>query len=694
MTIEQGRIASELAGILKHHQKEIAASWAEKIRHMPDSRYRELTMETLQVSTMRGLGAMVEALSTGCYRSLETYVVDVSLTRLREGFNSGEVTEALLLCKDAALPVIGRAPRLDAVTAWAMISELDTCLRWMARQCSALYTVETNRHLREQHARTALMLEVARRATSSLEMDDVLLHVARSLTTAAGVDHCSFFLIDEEQGLLIPRLGIDNRPVPATMVQTFLERPVDPGIDCLLREVLERKEPLACYDVQTDPRVSREMVESLGVKSVLAVPLMANDRVLAVAMVCTFYEYHTFSADQIELAWGLADSAALAIENARLYGESRERLAESQSLQRVMSALLEELDLGDVMEIVCTEARDLTGALGSAVFLLENGTHLRVAFNVGPDPGFDRLPLEGSLTGIAVRTGQPVLSNDTSSDERMYTGLPMPPSLLAIPLSVRGRTIGTLGVIGKPGGFSKDDVRIASLLANQAAIAIDNARLYQQVEQLAVVQERARLSREIHDDLAQTLGALQLKASLIDGQLAAGEIARARTHLTELQDAISGVYAAVREEIFDLRALVSPERGFLPALREYLADYQAHHGVEVCLEAGSEEIALAGTVQVQVVRIIQEALTNVRRHAGTNRVRVRLKRESGQLCIRIEDDGQGFDTTRVADREQCYFGLQVMRERAESVGGALVLESRPGHGTKVVLHVPLKADAE
>jgi len=238
--------------------------------------------------------------------------------------------------------------------------------------------------------------------------------------------------------------------------------------------------------------------------------------------------------------------------------------------------------------------------------------------------------------------------------------------------------------------FTDEQIELARSLADAAALAIENARLYQQREQWAVTKERARLSREIHDDLAPMLGSLQLRASFIAELLSDGQVVQARANLCELQDMISEAYTDVREEIFSLRANVSPGMAFLPTLREYLADYQVHYGMDVQLEIkGRGEASLAGSAQVQVIRIIQEALTNVRKHARTRRASVCIERDNGCVRVSVQDGGQGFEPAGVLAKDRQYIGLQVMSERAESIGGTLTLESQTGTGTTVVLVVPV-----
>lgn len=171
--------------------------------------------------------------------------------------------------------------------------------------------------------------------------------------------------------------------------------------------------------------------------------------------------------------------------------------------------------------------------------------------------------------------------------------------------------------------------------------------------------------------------------------LARGETDQVQASLLELKGIAKETYTDVREAIFNLRATVSSGPGLLLTLQEYLAEYRAHYGVDARLVAGDESaVELPADVGIQVIRIIQEALTNVRKHASASKAWVRFEQTGGQVRITVEDDGRGFDPARVVGGGRQHFGLQIMRERAESVGGSLELDSRPDQGTQVVVQVP------
>ncbi len=268
-------------------------------------------------------------------------------------------------------------------------------------------------------------------------------------------------------------------------------------------------------------------------------------------------------------------------------------------------------------------------------------------------------------------------------------------SLLAVPCVAKNQVLAVALVYTWEDcrTFTGDQIELAAGVANVAAPAIENARLYRQVEQLAALEERTTLSRELHDELAQSLGAIQLKASLAASFLADGRVDRSMACLQELQEMAAAAYAGVRESIFNLRASVTPGSRFLTSLRDYLADYRLHYGMDVCLEASDAAIAeLSGDAELQVIRIVQEALANARRHAMAAKAWVRISGSEGEVHVSIEDNGRGFDPAGAAHAGRPHFGLHVMRERAEKVGGSLELDSCPGQGTRILVRLPGSPD--
>ncbi|MBI3998902.1 MAG: GAF domain-containing protein [Armatimonadetes bacterium] len=358
------------------------------------------------------------------------------------------------------------------------------------------------------------------------------------------------------------------------------------------------------------------------------------------------------------------------------------------------------LDPDRVAALVAGRARDLLGTEVAGLSLVEEGCgDLTWRLLVGGSDRFRQIrlrPGEG-VAGYVVKTGRPLVMNDwehcpaagpVSAPILTLEGLR---AALAVPLQSGGRTFGVLMVAShRPTAFTTDQVALLSSLANQAAVALENARLYQKVQSLAVLEERERIAREMHDGLGQVLGYVNTKTLAVARLLEVGKIDEARLQVAQLEAAAKEVYADIREAILGLRTTLGPEHDFLTALRGYLEGFEQQSGIAVELQVLADESALRLPfgAEIQLLRIVQEALANVRKHARASRATVRLATVDGTVRLVVEDDGQGFDPTRLTPEGWPRFGLQTMRERAEAIGGTFLVESRAATGALVTITVP------
>jgi len=217
------------------------------------------------------------------------------------------------------------------------------------------------------------------------------------------------------------------------------------------------------------------------------------------------------------------------------------------------------------------------------------------------------------------------------------------------------------------------------------------AQLLEQQRVVATLQERERLARDLHDSAGQVLGYVSCQVEAARKLLDDGQVAVANAQLARLAGIAQDAHADVREYILDLRTGPSAQRPFFSALRHYLDGFTHNYNIqaELVLGAGLDEGAFEPEAQAQLFRVIQEALSNARKHADARRVQVRFETEDSLARIFIQDDGRGFDPAQPASGGRSRFGLQFMRERAEQLGGRLRVQSAPGEGTRVVVEVPM-----
>jgi len=210
-----------------------------------------------------------------------------------------------------------------------------------------------------------------------------------------------------------------------------------------------------------------------------------------------------------------------------------------------------------------------------------------------------------------------------------------------------------------------------------------------QNQEMAVLEERERIAREMHDGFAQVLGYVNATAQATRQFLTNTRVKEAEDNLKELETVARDAYADVREVILQLRTTNVFQKDLIPLLKEYVGRFSQIGVTKIELEVNDcSEKCFSANSELQIIRIIQEALTNIRKHAGAKHGWVRITNQNGQCKIVIEDDGRGFNSVSVRDGDRPRFGLQIMKERAESIRGNVDVTSIPGDGTRVTLTIP------
>lgn len=287
----------------------------------------------------------------------------------------------------------------------------------------------------------------------------------------------------------------------------------------------------------------------------------------------------------------------------------------------------------------------------------------------------------------------PLVAHNAPSDQRFDQGVVAAmgaTSILSVPLVAVGRVlaVAVTGTFGPYRTFTEEQIELAWDIARAGALVLENARLQQQGRQIAVLEERERLAREIHDNLAQSLSILKLQASNVSDLLVAGRVDQARLFVSQMMDTSTEAHADAREAIRDLRSSASSASDLVPMLRAWLEKFRAANTLDVRLIIQDNiAITLPDPAVIQLTRVIQEALANVRKHAQAHIVWVTLEQAGTDLLATVEDDGVGFDPAQAGMRGGV--GLQIMRERMESLGGQLHIDVVVGRGTRIVAQIPL-----
>jgi signal transduction histidine kinase len=280
--------------------------------------------------------------------------------------------------------------------------------------------------------------------------------------------------------------------------------------------------------------------------------------------------------------------------------------------------------------------------------------------------------------------GKPFLANGPGNQIQAYHRNPDLRSLLVVPLVAEGTSIGVIDVVNKPEGFTKEDTRIMELFADQAAIAIENARLHQQAEQLAVVKERERIARDLHDSVTQTLYSLSLYVDATQKALQGDKTDKAQKHVHELRKLAREAMLDMRLLIFELHPPILQKEGLAVALRTRLEAVEARSGIRTEYQVVNER-RLPLAIETELYRIAQEALTNVVKHSHADSVNVTLYYGKTRFKMKVQDNGIGFDTEKV--NEGGGMGIRGIKERVQRMNGKLYVESAPNKGTILVVTI-------
>jgi signal transduction histidine kinase len=388
--------------------------------------------------------------------------------------------------------------------------------------------------------------------------------------------------------------------------------------------------------------------------------------------------------------------------------QSEERFKRIASLQFVTTKLSQATSSAQIADVILRQGLATIGIEAGLIALLtEEGTEFELLAFIGYSEEvmtrWQRFPARpGSPMADVIHSGQPLYVSSRMEGEALYPAIFSETARAAwaiLPLVVEGRAIGGLSFsFPEAHEFSPEKREFGLTLAYQCAQALERARLYEaeqkaraeaeaaqeSVALLTEMRERHRLAQELHDNVAQALGYLNLKVSQMHYLLASNTLDDAEASLQELKQVIGEVYTDIRGEIFNLRMTSSTEEKFLETLRRYIDKYKRFYrlNIQLRLEADETHFDFPPEVTMALVRTIQEALMNVRKHAQTDKALLQISRIESQTQILIEDKGSGFELN--TDNETS-FGLKIMRERIEGIGGRLEIESQLGHGTKITL---------
>ncbi|HET8528674.1 MAG TPA: GAF domain-containing sensor histidine kinase [Gaiellaceae bacterium] len=536
--------------------------------------------------------------------------------------------------------------------------------------------------------RTRRLLEAGILLTSELSLDALLQKLVELAAELTSARYAALGVLDPS-GAYLERFittGID-----AELRAAIGDLPQGRGI---LGVLIRDATPLRLHELAADPRSVGFPPNHPPMRTFLGVPLALRGVAYGNLYLTEKENGEDFTAGDEEAVLMLASQAAVAIENARLYEAATRWSSQLESLNEVADALVTEFDLDRLLQLVAERLHGLIGAKAVTIALPfgEGARIAAAAGSLGDEFVGMEIPRRSKTMRVLERQrtervdsalDDPEIDPQSARAFGMHTGL-------YVPLVLRGESIGVITARDKLGldpRFTAEDARLAEAFAQRVSVAVELSRLVARdaLQRVVTAQEseRRRLARELHDETGQALTSILLGLKTVEE--ADGEEQR-RAAVGELRDLVRSTLQDVRQLAVELRPTALDDFGLVPALERLVSTFGESTGIGVDLQPSLPPERLPPEVETALYRIVQEALTNIVKHARATHVSIVLARRPGSVTAVIEDDGVGFD---VASARADGLGLVGMRERVGLLGGRLAIETGEDAGTTLLAEVPL-----
>lgn len=501
------------------------------------------------------------------------------------------------------------------------------------------------------------------------EIINTLLQIAIETMGAAGASYVP--LDDRNQ----PMVSINKGELPFPIMEAWIEYLASPEIRERCGACNQLGEVVSlCPLLNTTPDIVQILSNP---RSIYCLPLRCEDRELGILNLY-MPNSETIESDKKTFISVITDEVAMAIDRVRLRNKQLEtlhklhRLGKRTEIKALLTSLVDNVFTNLEADFVTLRIESINGQMESEELVsgeLRNNT---------------KAILDGLIQSVMV-SGEPLLAQDVAGESTNKTGIK---SIIAVPLVFT--EAGITGVL-LAGQYSKSkfyqrQIPVLKTIASHMVLVIQNAKLMAEIEYKTMIEERTRLAREIHDGLAQTLGLLKLQAAQMRNYLNQDDTDGAQDRLSNYYRTLSEAFHDAREAIDNLR--IDPYgEGIVGWLSHVLREFQEGSGIESSLEDCRISFDPKPEVHAQLIRIVQEALSNVRKHAEASRVWVICLENAGNLVIEIRDDGKGFSPEYISSQSK--HGLRGMQERAELINADFQIISHSNQGTTVRLELPM-----
>jgi signal transduction histidine kinase len=612
--------------------------------------------------------------------------------------SSGRLLE-LVIAAENGYPLLNILLDYSEDQAIALLPEYCTLL---ATALQAVATAAAGRSgLRETQDRLNRfrhLYEVGQVITSSLDLDQVLRLSTARVAEVLRAEASTLLLVDDVRRELVFKIPAG----PAEQILLEKRMSLDKGV---AGWAATHGEPVIIGDVETDTRFYNDIDRQTGYRthSIMAVPMQVKGRIIGVVEVINKIGGGAFTADDLQWLSILAPLIAIAIDNARLFTDERQRVSELRAANTVATALNQTLELAVMLRSALVTTMGVLHAEAGEIGL-RNAETSEIEFSIQEGTGMVTGPGNAALAHWIVDNARPLILPEVAADpraKRLHADAGHIHSYAGVPLIARDRVIGVLSVMSThPDAFDASQLALLDTIGRQAGMAVENARLYvalrEERDRIIAAEEKVRheLARNLHDGPAQIMAAMILNIDMARRQLAA-KPEKMATELNFLESLAQEANQEVRDLLFNMRPVSLEAHGLVAALTQLVDRQQPHANYQLHLEvqplpAQPIDPRVAGTLFV----IVQEALNNIQKHAGAQNVWIRLGTTAQDLTVEVADDGAGFDVNTIdaSYAQRNSFGLLNMRERARLIEGETRIVSPrtdDNPGTAVLVNVPL-----
>ncbi len=577
-----------------------------------------------------------------------------------------------------------------------------------------------------------LLLETSKALSRTLKLDQVLKIAIEKMAKALKADRCSVMLVDESVDSAAIRHVFVKKDLPH-LILPDKRTPPDEHFS-QIKEILTKKGYFQIRNAETDPLPAsvRSYFRKVGIKSVLLIPLILDKKLFGIFLVASVEKLRSFVSEEISLAQTISNQTAVALQNSLLIEDLKKKHSqiieqskilekqyqEQNILMKISRELSQTLDLDRILQIATKEAAQalrVDRCAASLAFPEEGYAEIRSIYVKGDKSvthllGYKLYPhnlpqakeMFEKRKSINIPNIYHLPDKSFAKEYFIKEGIK---SVIFSPMVHGKKLVGffVLSTMEDFKTFTKEEIRLAQTIADQVAVAIENAKLLELVRkssedlktlsaQLINVQEdeRKKIAQELHDEIGQTLFAMKMNLEMTKKNLPPDleKLEDMKNRLTDTENLLSQTIDQIRNLTTDLRPSMLDDFGLIPALNWYIDNFSKRTNIKVYLKAKNFKPRLSSEVETTFYRIIQEALTNVAKHAQATEVSILLALKNSNACLAVEDNGIGFDAKK-ATFPKDRLGIFSIKERVGLLNGEFEIHSKANRGTKLSVKIPL-----